>query len=233
MEYRVERKYICTEGELVILEHRLAGLMERDEHLQENGIYTVRSLYFDDYQYSNMRENEDGVNERKKFRIRIYNADADRITLEVKYKKNSMTKKEACPLTRLQCETILAGGRPEYRRGDGKALHLLYLEMTTRLLHPVVIVEYERTPLIYRAGNVRVTFDRNIAASDRLEEFLEEDILRLPIMPSGRHILEVKYDEFLPDGIAQALELGTLTQTAFSKYRECMERVGYAAGSFG
>ena len=39
-----------------------------------------------------------------------------------------------------------------------------------------------------------------------------------PILPAGQHVLEVKFDEFLPDYVAQALELGQLRQTAFSKY---------------
>ena len=38
------------------------------------------------------------------------------------------------------------------------------------------------------------------------------------ILPAGQHILEVKYDEFLPDMIARELEIGRLQQTAFSKY---------------
>lgn len=39
-----------------------------------------------------------------------------------------------------------------------------------------------------------------------------------PVLPAGQHVLEVKYDEFLPDPVAQVLELGHLRRTAFSKY---------------
>ena len=39
-----------------------------------------------------------------------------------------------------------------------------------------------------------------------------------PVLPAGMHVLEVKYDEFLPDVIARQLEIGKLRKTAFSKY---------------
>ena len=52
-----------------------------------------------------------------------------------------------------------------------------------------------------------------------LDDFLSPHVDGyVPLLPSGMHVLEVKYDELLPDFIAQALELGTLQQCAFSKY---------------
>ena len=38
------------------------------------------------------------------------------------------------------------------------------------------------------------------------------------MLPKGMHVLEVKYDEMLPDFVAKQLEIGKLNQTAFSKY---------------
>ena len=40
-------------------------------------------------------------------------------------------------------------------------------------------------------------------------------------MPLGQQLLEVKYDEFLPDHIYRSLSLNNLNQTAFSKYYLC------------
>ena len=201
MEYRVEEKYICTEGELRILAGRLSHLMEEDAHHGEEGKYQIRSLYFDDYDNTCFAETMDGVNDRKKFRIRIYGGCADKISLEVKYKCSGMTKKESCPLTEKQCSAVMAGKVPAYRKGDPTVLHMLFLAMRTSLLRPVVIVQYERTADI-----------RN---------FLEPKLRLLPVMEKGKHVLEVKYDEVLPSYIAQALETGRQQQTPYSKYREC------------
>lgn len=88
-------------------------------------------------------------------------------------------------------------------------------------LHPVVIVEYERIPYVYKNGNVRVTFDTQIASSSNVADFFAEHLPKRPIMPVGQHLLEVKFDEYLPDFIYRSLNLGVLQQTAYSKYYLC------------
>jgi len=40
-------------------------------------------------------------------------------------------------------------------------------------------------------------------------------------MPIGQHLIELKYDEFLPDFIKELLELNNLQRTTFSKYYLC------------
>ena len=86
---------------------------------------------------------------------------------------------------------------------------------------PVVIVEYDRIPYVYKNGNVRITLDTNICSSSAVSTFLEETIPRRPVLPLGQQLLEVKYDEYLPDFIYRSLQLSSLRQTAFSKYYIC------------
>ena len=88
-------------------------------------------------------------------------------------------------------------------------------------LHPVIIVDYDRIPYIYEHGNVRVTFDTNISSSANISAFFDPEILKRPIMPKGQHVMEVKFDGFLPDVIKQILNLGELRRTSFSKYYLC------------
>ena len=100
-----------------------------------------------------------------------------------------------------------------------KPLNLLKLKSRDSLMRPKAIIEYERTAFVYPAGNVRITFDRNIMASRFCSAFFQDSVPEMtPVLPTGMHVLEVKYDEFLPDAIAGALELGNLRRTAFSKY---------------
>lgn len=100
-------------------------------------------------------------------------------------------------------------------------------DMMVNRMHPAIIVEYDRTPFIYRYGNVRVTFDQNISSSRDFEHFFCEQIHRRPIMPAGMHLMEVKFDEFLPDVIYRALQLEQLRQTTFSKYYLCRIYAGW------
>lgn len=217
MYYRNEWKYLVTGGELVILGARLKVLLPMDKH-QTGAAYAIRSLYFDDFQNSCLRENEAGVDDRRKFRLRLYNGDASRVQLEVKEKLHGRTHKSSCLLTQRECDEILAGRPPAIEPGGPAPKNLLSLGMRTRGLAPKVIVEYERTAFVGRVGNVRVTFDRNIAASNSVRSFLEPRVPLTPVLGAGQHVLEVKFDELLPDPVAQVLELGNLQQTAFSKY---------------
>ena len=85
-------------------------------------------------------------------------------------------------------------------------------------MQPVQIIEYDRIPFVERKGNVRVTLDTHIAGSAQADMFFEEVLPAIPLLPTGQHILEVKYDEFLPDYIKQILNEVHVTKTAFSKY---------------
>lgn len=100
---------------------------------------------------------------------------------------------------------------------------MLIVQEHLQFLHPAVIVEYERTAFTYPIGNVRITFDRNISAIADPLGFFSAQNARIPVLPTHEHVLEVKYDELLPDHIAQLLELDTLTQTACSKYFLCRQ----------
>lgn len=217
MKYRNEWKYQVTASDLILLEARLRPLIPPDAHNRQTG-YAIRSLYFDDLSNRCLRENEAGVDDRRKFRIRLYNGDTSVIKLEVKEKRNGMTHKMSCPITVQQCQQILQGCPPSVGKEEQPPMNLLSVAMRTGGMMPKVIVEYERTAYVTRWGNVRITFDKNISASAYVGRFLQPTIPLTPIMPVGKHVLEVKFDEFLPDMVSQALELGRLHRTAFSKY---------------
>ena len=218
MKYRQEWKYICTQAQLDILKHRLLPVMKYDRHQVSDGTYHIRSVYFDDFKNAGMQENEDGLDCRKKYRIRIYNRSADLIHLEIKSKRKGMTHKESCTISRQTCEALINRSPIPYREDYPEPLKQLYLAIQTKGLRPVTIVEYERTAFVHPLGNVRITFDRNIAASHYVSRFLETNTYAIPILERGQHILEVKFDDFLPSQIRNAVDMGCLTRSAFSKY---------------
>ena len=225
LKYRHEYKYLVSAGQLAVLENRLEGLVSRDAHAGSTGAYEIRSVYFDDYRDSCFHQNEAGEDPRAKFRIRIYNAEDARISLEKKSKKNGMTHKEQAALTREQTEKLLSGEglsiAEEALKEYPPLLQQFAVLYQMKRLRPKVIVNYERVPFVCKQGNVRITFDRNISSSDRFDLFFEKELPQYPILPAGEHVLEVKFDEFLPSYIRQQLETGHLRQTSFSKYYLC------------
>ncbi|MBQ3425850.1 MAG: polyphosphate polymerase domain-containing protein [Clostridia bacterium] len=220
VKYRHEYKYPVTDAEIAMLRSRLRTVLRPDPYVIK-GMYNIRSLYFDDYDDRCFKENEDGTDPREKFRIRIYNHSTSRIALECKRKEHGKTLKTSCPLSIEQARQLVQG---EYLRDiayQPPVLKKLTYAMMTRCMRPVVIVEYDRIPYVYKDGNVRITFDINISSSEDFAGFLGEEIGKRQIMPVGRQLMEVKFDEFLPDHIYRTLQLGDLRQTSFSKYYLC------------
>lgn len=229
--YRHELKYLVSDAELVVLKVRLRHLMKRDPHTDETGRYLIRSIYFDDLENSAYYENENGVAERSKWRIRSYNCSDDAIVLENKKKSVAMTRKESCRLSRAEYDAIMnafsesgipRGAAPKRLPGnEHPVLNRFLIEMATRPLTPKVIVQYEREPLLFSSGNVRVTFDRKITSSVAFGDFFGSRLTGRAVMPTGQQILEVKYDDYLPDHIYHAVQLRHMRQETYSKYYMC------------
>ncbi len=220
-KFRHEFKYLCTEAQLAVLKSRLLGILQKDSHVGPSGTYHIKSLYFDDQNDRCFWENENGVSPREKFRIRIYDNSPERISLECKRKEADKIHKTSCLLTMEQFE-YLAYGKGSFTMDELPPLarKLEALRLTTKM-EPKVIVAYERTPYVYKNGNVRITFDRNITSSTQVDRFFSEEIKKRPILPVGMQLLEVKYDEYLPDHIYHALILDNMQRTTFSKFYLC------------
>ena len=221
VRYRHELKYLISAAQMQILKTRITGLMPKDPYVTASGGYTIRSLYFDDRQNRAYYENENGTDPREKLRIRIYNGSALKIKLECKRKERGKTLKTSCTLTEAQARLLMQGQCVPDIASQPPVLRKLTNEMRIHQMKPVVIVEYERIPYVYTLGNVRVTFDTNIASCASAAKFLDEQIPKRQVLPSGMHLMEVKFDEYLPDFIYRALMLSQLQQTAFSKYYLC------------
>ena len=219
-KYRHEYKYLCNSVQASVLKTRVGMLMARDSHTGKYGNYRIRSLYFDDWDDRCYYENESGIGERAKYRIRIYNGDSKRITLEKKSKSRGMTLKTMCLIDEQICRQMMEG-RVAVQKNMTVMQKSLIGEMQLKNMRPVVIVEYVRIPFIEQNGNVRVTFDEAISSSNEIKNFFEKNIAMRPILEAGQSVLEIKWDEFLPDYIKNHLQLDSLSQTSFSKYYLC------------
>ncbi len=220
-KYRYELKYECSEQQIRQLEERLRRLLCLDPHAGADGAYTIRSLYFDDYYDSAFWEKEDGTDPRKKYRFRFYDGRTEQVSLEIKRKVNGKIRKDACRIPWSTAEAVMHGDWNRIAALSDPVAREFYLDGMMKLLQPKIIVEYDRAPYIYPDGNVRITFDRNIRSSSRSLEFGEKQTALRPIMETARHLMEVKFDEFLPDWIHRTLQLDSMTLTAFSKYYLC------------
>jgi hypothetical protein len=202
------------------LRHRLRNLFSHDKNVDENGEYRVRSLYFDTPGDHALLEKINGFDRREKFRIRMYNGDTSHIRLEKKIKKSTLCAKKNTPLTAEQTKKLLTGDIEWMRDSDTPLLIELYSKMRGKQLRPKTIVEYTREPFIYPAGNVRLTLDRDIRTGLNSTDFLNDEITLMDTFEAFA-LLEIKYDEFIPDLIVKAARIPDRRKTAFSKYAAC------------
>lgn len=214
---RHEFKHRISLSDAIILRQRLDAFLERDEHGQ-NGEYRVRSLYFDTPSDRALREKEDGVARREKFRLRYYREDPGFIRLEKKEKLNGMCRKRSEVIDEDQAEALLyPAGDVTVRPGQRLLQELVNKRAGSGLLAKSV-VDYDRTAWVFEPGNIRITIDEDIH-SDFPENFLDGTSRPVPCMDEFA-VLEVKWDDHLPDFIRQLVQLGNRQTSAYSKYEQ-------------
>lgn len=219
-QYRNEWKYCCNVLDLKLLETRLGEVLHTDQHSGIKGGYSVRSLYFDDYINTCAKQNEAGVPDRFKWRVRYYGGGTSKhMHLEFKRKRNGRGIKKSCKITEEELNLIL-NGEPEkvLWATDEELLKRFCYEIMTRGFRPKVIVDYDRIAYTEPIANVRITLDKNISASYEFNKFLSGDYLKIPLQADNNHILEVKFDNILPGYIRNIVDSFGMEQTSFSKY---------------
>lgn len=215
---RRELKHAITKAECHLLRKNLQNFMKLDPHGQD-GKYLIRSIYFDNFENKILRQKTEGFFHRDKFRARLYDYNTDFINLEKKSKRDNLTYKQKCRLTADEYERIRLGDIHWMSEDSRDLLKELYVQMTLFQIKPTTVVDYEREVFIYEYGNVRVTFDSNVKTSYRDTDFLNPELIVVDALEQDMVILEVKFDEFLPDVIKQLLSIIDTRKTSFSKYQ--------------
>ncbi|RKJ76911.1 polyphosphate polymerase domain-containing protein [Butyricicoccus sp. 1XD8-22] len=218
-EYRHEWKHEITFCDMLAIRQRMRAIAKADRHAYE-GSYGIRSLYFDNLTDKALREKLDGVNRREKFRIRYYNGDVRVIHLEKKCKLDGLGTKASASITAQEAQALIDGDLSWMLDSGRPLVAELYSKMRSQGLRPRTIVDYTREPFIFGPGNVRVTLDYNIRTGLDAVDFLDASCVTVPV-PGSPIILEVKWDEFLPAVIRDAVQLRGRRTAAFSKYAVC------------
>ena len=222
MDRKVDRheiKYSISVYEAELLKRRLPALLRRDPNALSDGSYFIRSLYFDDLDFTAYNEKLSGVKERTKYRIRFYNLDDAVIFLEKKTKDGDLSGKDSVRLTREGALALAAGDRS---LSGEKGLVGELGRLCRGGWRPSAIVDYDRWAFIYPAGNVRVTIDMNVRTCPFNTDMFNDRLLTVPVLDDGEAVLEVKYDAFLPAPVRALVEGVPKQRCAVSKYLKCM-----------
>lgn len=217
--YRTEWKYICNNTDLDVIALKLKEIMHIDSNSDNDGKYTISSLYFDDYNNSCIYDNDSGLGNRFKWRIRYYNGDTSFIHLEKKEKHNGLCYKRSCKISYEDYNKIINADVYDlvYKTNE-QLLKEFCLDIINRLFRPKIIIDYERIAFVEPTTNIRITIDKNITASLEIDKFLIGNYIKYPIQKINEHVLEVKFDSILPSYIQKAISNSRLNRSTFSKY---------------
>ena len=223
-KYRHEIKFIISKQMSLILKQRLALAMNVDKNsVNLDNTYFIRSLYFDDINSTAYYEKIDGVLYRKKYGIRIYNNDSSFIRLERKWKHNNMTSKDQLKISKENCINLLTN---QFDNIDKELLNnSLMKEFITDIkvfgLKPSVIVDYKRLAYTYHISEVRITFDERIKSGLYNCNLFNINRITYDVIDNNEVVLEVKFNEVLPEHISIILQTIPMYRQAVSKFALC------------
>ena len=218
---REEKKYALDVAEGAVLRTRLAQVMHADAHNGARG-YSIRSLYFDTLDDQDFWDKIEGIELRRKIRLRIYSPADTVAKLEMKQKQGPYQKKRSLAISRADALALCAGDySPLLRYSDPFAAECYGL-MHNRCYRPRTIVEYRRQAFIARENNIRLTFDSDIRATEASMALFAEDLALTPVLDPFSMVLEVKFNGFLLSYIKNLLDTVHRPELSVSKY--CLAR---------
>jgi hypothetical protein len=231
LRLRHELKYEIDTLQHQVLQKKLSTLLKPDPNMESNSRYNVRNLYFDDFRDTALQEKQAGVSDRKKYRIRIYNHSDTVIKFERKTKINQYILKESTRITRGEADRIISGDFNFLAKSKERLLRDFYVETHCNIMRPVVIVEYEREAYIHPVGNVRITFDTELRTGLGPTAFFDCNICTMGVINRPGIILEIKYNEVLPQYICGLFPNTIQPRVAIGKFVLCRTQQKYQTGN--
>lgn len=218
---RQEKKFLITQPLMYELSAELAAVMMEDPHNLGMG-YPIRSLYFDTLDDRDYQEKDEGVELRRKIRLRCYGPETDFAMLEMKQKQGAMQKKRSLRVSRAEALRLIQGDyAPLLARQEPFAAECYGL-MSIHCYRPKAVVEYRRRAFIAKENRIRVTFDHSIAASESRFDIFAPDLAENTSLDPFLVVLEVKYNGFLLSYIKDMLRRCDKSEVSVGKY--CLSR---------
>lgn len=213
---RRELKFLMRCDQAVKLQTELDCMLDTDSYSQK-GYYTVRSLYFDSLRNKDFSQKYDGMENRRKIRLRVYSPAQASVKFEIKEKAGACQKKDSLLVDREHAQAFISGEYAGLLDYEEPVAHRLFGLMTLGAYQPAAVVEYERRAYMYEAFNTRITFDKNVKSCECYFDIFSEEIPFVPVL-AQQVILEVKFSGVLLESVKRILGKYNLTNVSVSKY---------------
>lgn len=215
---RREWKYLVPLGRVDELVPRLLQYMTFDPHSDRGGYY-VQSLYLDDADLTAFHEKLDGVQYRKKFRVRSYSTITDLqqpAFLEIKEKRNDVILKRRIQVPANIVET--ANYSSSEHLTDPVMQEWRY-HVYRQGLRPKMLISYDRLAFVpLSMADYRVTIDTNVRYRPSLSLAENGETKRLASISQESAVLEIKFGTHVPRFVVSLVQHFNLSNDAVSKY---------------
>ena len=189
----------------------------------------VNSIYFDDLNYTSVKDNLIGISNRRKYRIRWYGrnnliAAPSQVQFEVKIRKGRLGKKIIYPLHYSERDLISLP--------IDKIELILGKELTDVDSQPndyyraVLGVQYLRE-YFEDSNGLRITIDKEIKFKDL--NGCKSSLEKCPSVAHNKYIMEIKFDVELKEYVAKLTQNLCISPLRHSKYLMGLARFGYAS----
>lgn len=217
---RHEFKYFIPKHRMENLVPELLHFMKFDDY-SGTDYYPLHSIYFDTEDWQAYYEKLDGIERRKKFRIRSYtnNPKPDtKVMLEIKEKNKDVILKRRVPVPFKDIPKFVTG-QPILE--DNAAHDEWRYALIRNNLRPKILISYERRAFMpVNHGDWRITIDRNVSYA-MVKSATDFGANTKPTKWAGKYtVLEVKFDKHPPKFVIDLIRKYNLSNEAISKFTE-------------
>ena len=222
---RFELKYVLTLEQAARFKGDLRNYLVPDEHGDNNGLYSLSSLYYDSPELRCYWEKENGIKFRRKLRMRRYESgelltEETPIFLEIKQRVDRVTQKRRAVLPYGEALRLCQDRQmPNFAREDQGLIEEIFAFLWQYNLRPATIVRYDRQAFLSEKYDIglRVTFDTSLTFQTH-PLHLHEYPSALPMLAPYLTIMEIKVNERIPSWLAEMIAMHNLQLIRVSKY---------------
>lgn len=218
------------------IENEIYPFVRYDGYVDQNlnNKYFVRSLYFDNDDFSHYYEKIDGVRARRKFRLRTYkNAlqENSPVFLELKGRYLDRTYKKRIKISPHIVDQIQEAKNLEILLEEqtvNEVFETFTFDTNLRKIKPKICIDYFRRPYVSDFDvHFRLTFDEMLVGTPSKSLFFDESSASSLCIP-GLTILEIKFHRRIPAWFHRIIQTHNLMRKSISKFCVGVETCGLA-----
>ena len=220
-DFRYEIKYVLNESQL----SHILNLIRHHGFKKHHPKRTVNSLYFEDYNFSSVKDNLSGISKRKKLRLRWYDDNTNPPFLEIKKRSGRIGNK-------VKISTPFKNGDEVEKMNSREISSVLNSKNNVDNefilypnLEPLLLVNYKRDYFISKEG-IRLTIDKRIRFSS-VNKF--NSLSSQKKINYNKSIVEIKFPIELKNSLDSMFRRTELIPSRHSKYLVGISKLGISS----